>query len=91
MIEGKKNSYRPSTSFLVARYTYEDEVKVDSSMENYEEKLKLFFADHGHSQETTRLILEGSAFFDVQDCDKKWIRLHVYPGDLIILPAGKIK
>ena len=37
------------------------------------------------------LYLKGSAFFDVQDYDKKWIRLHVYPGDLIILPAGAIK
>ncbi len=92
MIEGKKKEFLLIFIFyLVIRYTYEDEVKVDPSMENYEENLKTYFVEHHHSLEKARLVLEGSGFFDVQDSDKKWIRIHVFPGDLIILPAGKIE
>lgn len=73
------------------RYSYEDEINVNPSMENYETKIKSFFAEHLHSDEEIRLIVEGSGFFDVRDREDKWMRIHVFPGDLVILPAGKRK
>jgi 1,2-dihydroxy-3-keto-5-methylthiopentene dioxygenase len=75
--------------FDLYRYTYEDEITVESTMKNYEENLESFFAEHLHADDEIRLILEGSGFFDIRDCDDKWIRIHVFPGDFIILPAGK--
>jgi 1,2-dihydroxy-3-keto-5-methylthiopentene dioxygenase len=69
--------------------TYQDDIIISpEKFPNYQDKLKIFFAEHLHADDEIRLILEGSGYFDIRDSNDKWARIFVEKGDLITLPAG---
>lgn len=35
------------------------------------------------------MILEGSAYYDVEATDGSWVRIMCEDGDLIVIPAGR--
>lgn len=74
---------------LARGYTSWDTVTVTPGlMENYEEKVAQFFHEHLHPYDESRLILDGSGFWDIRGYDGEWIRFRVEKGDMIVLPPG---
>ncbi|KAI5074124.1 hypothetical protein GOP47_0010801 [Adiantum capillus-veneris] len=70
-------------------YHYSETVTVAPGvLEGYEERTRQFYEEHLHPYPESRLVLDGSGYWDVRDYDGKWIRFHVQKGHLIVLPPG---
>ncbi|XP_055331500.1 acireductone dioxygenase-like isoform X2 [Paramacrobiotus metropolitanus] len=64
------------------------EISPEKMGDEFNKKVAIFFDEHLHTDEEVRFILAGSGYFDVRDCDDKWIRIACERGDFIVLPAG---
>lgn len=73
----------------VRGYSYEDTVHVSpDKLAGYEEKLRMFYEEHIHTDEEIRYVMDGSGYFDVRDLQDRWIRIDCRRGDMIVLPEG---
>ena len=70
-------------------YVSMDEVNLSEQTPNLDALQDKFFTEHLHEDEEIRFVVEGSGIFDLRDKNDAWYRVHVGPGDLIIVPAGR--
>lgn len=66
-----------------------DEVRLGDATPNLDALLHKFYREHQHSDEEIRFVVDGAGIFDLRNQDDAWMRVHVEPGDLIIVPAFK--
>ncbi len=70
-------------------YVQMDEVYLGASTPDLEALCAKFYGEHLHTDEEIRFVVEGAGIFDLRDAADRWMRVHVGPGDLIIVPANR--
>ncbi len=70
-------------------YVSMDQVHLEPNTPDLDALLTKFFAEHLHTDEEIRFVVAGSGIFDLRNREDRWMRVHVQPGDLIIVPANK--
>ncbi|KAJ3143011.1 1,2-dihydroxy-3-keto-5-methylthiopentene dioxygenase [Geranomyces variabilis] len=50
--------------------------------------LPRIWTEHMHPDDEIRYVLEGDAYMDVRDSIDEWVRFHLVPGMLLVVPAG---
>ncbi|KAM3719615.1 Acireductone dioxygenase [Dirofilaria immitis] len=57
---------------------------------DFEDKIEELFEETKLSSETAVLVIDGSAYYDIEDDCGNWLRILCEFGDLLIIPAGKL-
>ena len=86
------DALRASTIESIKRergYVDEDFVALNRDTPNLETICAKFDAEHYHTEDEVRFVVEGDGIFDVRDDGDRWIRIEVAEGDIIVIPARK--
>jgi 1,2-dihydroxy-3-keto-5-methylthiopentene dioxygenase len=70
-------------------YTAQDQLKLTPETKDLDALFAKFYKEHLHTDDEARYILKGAGIFDIRSQDDEWMRVHVEPGDLIIIPANR--
>jgi 1,2-dihydroxy-3-keto-5-methylthiopentene dioxygenase len=70
-------------------YVTRDEVQLHAGTPNLAAILAKFEAEHLHTDDEVRYVLEGEGIFDIRSKDDRWMRVIVEVGDLISVPKDR--
>lgn len=77
-------------AFMAAQgYVTRDEVQLHAGTPNLAAILAKFDAEHLHTDDEVRYVLEGEGIFDIRSSDDRWMRVIVEVGDLISVPKSR--
>jgi 1,2-dihydroxy-3-keto-5-methylthiopentene dioxygenase len=70
-------------------YVEMDQIHLGPTTPDLDKLCDKFFAEHLHTDEEIRFVVQGAGIFDLRNEGDRWMRVHVTAGDLIIVPANK--
>ncbi|MCP9259047.1 hypothetical protein DINM_002027 [Dirofilaria immitis] len=65
-----------------------DILTLHENMNDFERKLEQFYEPVAKNVDSVFLVMDGSAYYDIEVDEDNWIRINVERGDLIIIPRG---
>ncbi|KHN85335.1 1,2-dihydroxy-3-keto-5-methylthiopentene dioxygenase -like protein 1 [Toxocara canis] len=65
-----------------------DMFTINSSLSDLDMKLEELYEPVTRDEDSVYLVIEGSAYYDVEKEEDEWIRMNVEKGDLIVIPKG---
>lgn len=68
-------------------YVEQDVVELCAETPDLDVLTAKFVAEHRHTDDEVRYVLEGEGIFDLRARDDAWMRVTVVPGDLLVVPA----
>eukprot|EP01083_Nonionella_stella_P281633 958348_1 len=79
-------NYRKFNTFALIkrRQNLDKEYEISLNSAEYD------FAQHMHETDEARFILNGELYYDIYDDEQHIIRMHLTPGDLIIIPKYRL-
>jgi 1,2-dihydroxy-3-keto-5-methylthiopentene dioxygenase len=85
------NEYQPDLERIKSDNSYvaQDIIEITPQMPNLEALLAKFDKEHLHTDDEVRFVLSGSGIFDIRSNDDRWMRVEVYSGDYISVPANR--
>jgi 1,2-dihydroxy-3-keto-5-methylthiopentene dioxygenase len=82
-------AYQPTLDVLKRERSYveQDIVELSPSTPELPAICAKFSAEHLHTDDEVRYVLEGAGIFDIRSADDRWMRVVVEQGDLLVVPA----
>ena len=68
-------------------YKHTDEMRLSQTCKD-ETFLEKWFVEHFNEDEQLRLVTDGSMYMDIRSKQDGWIRMHLHPGDVVVMPPG---
>ncbi|MEZ4450831.1 MAG: cupin domain-containing protein [Nannocystaceae bacterium] len=88
-LELAEDDFQPALDRLKAArgYVAQDIIDLTPETPNLEALCAKFAPEHLHTDDEVRFILRGEGIFDVRSADDRWMRIEVFAGDLLVVPA----